>query len=129
METLNKQDDNLTNTHSFFESKEHYLQFVNAWRANINDEGGWSLTCTHHLIYNALRKKDLYKSFSPAGEGKCNARYDKRPYGAYYSARSELGYRARTGADLDRWLKPFGGTVTQPMLQELVKVLNEVELK
>jgi hypothetical protein len=66
METLVKQDDNLTNAHSFFVSKEHYLSFRAAWKQYIADGkhkratyiDAWggrckepsSLTAAHHLM-------------------------------------------------------------------------------
>ena len=145
METLQTQDDNLTNTHSFFESKEHYFQFLDSWKKYIADghhkcgtyetsNGGTAkydsdLTCMHHLIYNGLRKKDLHKSFSPlTSERKLNAKYDKRPYAAYYDARSEIMYHGRSGGDLTRILAPFGDTVTRSMLKELGEVLGGIEL-
>lgn len=146
METLQTQDENtVVDTHSFFESKEHYFKFLDSWKQYIADGhhkcGTWensnggtvkynsSLTCTHHLIYNGLRKKDLHKSFSPlTSEGKLNSMWDKRPYGAFYNALSEIRYKGKSSGDLTNFLAPFGDTVTQSMLIELSDALWDVEL-
>lgn len=136
METLTKQDDNLTNTHSFFTSKEHYLAFLSAWRKFIADgghkcetytdgQGGTckmdsKLTCIHHLIYNGLRKRDLHKSFAPKQDS-------DDPYEAYYDARSALASATKFGYTESLKL-PFGGTVTDDMLKEVSDTLQSVSL-
>ena len=142
METLQIQD--IEKTHSFFESKEHYLNFIDSWKQYIADgrhkcetytdgQGGTckmssDLTCTHHLFYNALRKRDLTKSFSPlTNENKLNSRYDKRPYALYYDARSEIAYAVRSG-NIGDLVEPFGDTVAVDMLTELSETLKDVNL-
>lgn len=146
MKTLVKQDENLTNnTNSFFESKEHYLQFIAAWRKSLADgyherttytdwQGGTckhrsQLTAVHHLVYNALRRRDLHKSFAPLTNlGKINAHYSRSPYAAYYSAREGLERSLGRWGNTD-WIKrPFGDTVTDEMLIELNEALKSVEL-
>lgn len=136
METLTVQDENLTNTHSFFASKEHYLAFIDAWKkfyadgghkraTYIDGQGGTckydsELTCIHHLIYNALRKRDLHKSFAPKQDS-------TDPYEAYNNARAVLSSATRYGYT-ESLKRPFGGTVTDDMLKELSETLKDVNL-
>jgi hypothetical protein len=141
MENLVKQD--IEVKHSFFESKEHYLKFKKSWKQYIADgkhkcgtyptsNGGEAkydsdLTVTHHLVYNALRKRDLSKSFSPiTGANKLESN-GGNPYAAYDYARWRIGYLAKSG-NLSNLNEPFGGTVSQEMLQELSEVLKTIEL-
>ena len=148
METLVKQDGNLenTNNHSFFESKEHYLKFVAAWRKSIADgfherslirRTSWSgqeiiskcpskLTCVHHLIYNALRKKDLHKSFRPLTNKDRLA--GCHPYAAFYKAVNVLKWATKNDRIADKLREPFGNTVTNEMLLELFETLHNVKL-
>lgn len=139
METLVKQDDNLTNVHSFFVSKEHYLSFRAAWKQYIADGkhkratyiDAWggrckepsSLTAAHHLVYNALRKRDLHKSFAPLTNPN---KVGNDPYRAFDHARGAISWAAKYRPD--RLLAPFGGTVTEAMLKELSETLKSVAL-
>jgi hypothetical protein len=142
METLVKQD--IENTHSFFESKEHYFKFIDAWSQYIADgkhkcetyidgQGGTckhdsSLTSVHHLIYNGLRKRDLHKSYSPLTKPtKLALNYDD-PYAAFNDDLYWLQYYGRSASDLVGLLEPFGGTVTKAMIVELGDTLKDVKL-
>jgi hypothetical protein len=143
MENLVKQDVEVEVKHSFFESKEHYLKFRQSWKQYIADgkhkcgtyptsNGGEAkydsdLTCAHHLIYNALRKRDLSKSFSPITRETKLAESYGNPYAAYDAARWRISYLARSG-NLDSLAEPFGGTISKEMLQELSEVLKTIEL-
>lgn len=141
---------------SFFESKEHYLNFKQAWKQSIAEgyhvpftyenpvNGGIEkfpskLTCVHHLIYNALRGQDLKKSFRPLTRpGRLNnvsrdwrlygLRPENVPYAAYYMAFRSL----RTWVEQDKLCaklqEPFKGTVSREMLNELVKVLSSINM-
>jgi hypothetical protein len=143
METLVKQDENLTNTHSFFVSKEHFLSFRVAWRDSIakgyHERETYTdykngvckrpskLTATHHLIYNALRKRDLHKSFAPLTRPtKLIAAYNN-PYIAFNWARSHLKAAVKWGRT-DHLKEPFQGTVNDQMLKELSEALENVKL-
>jgi hypothetical protein len=154
METLVKQDVNLTNEiTSFFDSKEHYLEFIAAWKKSIADgyherqkythriyvDGSHKevelkhpskLTCVHHLIYNALRKKDLHKSFAPlTSEGKINANAYRDPYYAFRRACDVLDRNVTSRWGRTDWIKePFGDTVTDEMLIKLNAALKCVKL-
>lgn len=142
METLVAQEKDTTNRHSFFNSKEHYLAFTTAWkqyiangnhicRTYVDSQGGTckydsALTSVHHLVYNALRKRDLYKSFTPLTNKNKIGKHGL--YAAYYDdlrvLRLSLG---RWGNS--RWVKtPFGETVTDEMLKELIGTLADIKL-
>jgi hypothetical protein len=132
-----------TEEHSFFTSKEHYLAFRDAWKQYHADgkhkketytdyQGGIckcpsELTSDHHLVYNALRKRDLSKSFTPiTSEGKLNA-FNGKPYAAFYAAKGRIS--ACIKYNRTDWLKePFGGTVTDDMLKELNEALESINL-
>jgi hypothetical protein len=102
-------------THLFFESKEHYLKFKQAWKDYINGgnheppvykrkhyadggvreiavKGKSSLSAFEHFLYNGLRQKDFYKSFAPiTNAGRLNSRSSDHPYRAFYDCRYKLG--------------------------------------
>lgn len=142
MSTLTNEE-NQTKEHSFFTCKEHYLSFRDAWKQYHADgrhrketyedyQGGIckrpsALTAEHHLIYNALRKRSLSKSFSPiTNPGKLNA-FNGRPYAAFYRAKGIIA--ACVKYNRTDWLKePFGGTVTDEMLKELSEALELINL-
>lgn len=156
METLVK---NELNINTFFESKEHYLNFRSAWKKSIsegyhtrrtyeNSDGGISkhksdLTSTHHLIYNALRRRDLHKSFNPLTSFAKLAytKFDYRSYSggeinkylAFDIARRNLDFavtRYNNGSNfaIDKLMEPFSDTVTPQMLVELNVVLKTIKL-
>jgi hypothetical protein len=129
--------------HSFFDSKEHYLQFKAAWKKYISDghhlcgtytdnQGGTckyasNLTTIHHLIYNGLRKRDLRKSFCPITKPQKLKLAGGDPYAAFNYARNMLRYYARRGST-SAISDVFGDTVTTSMLSELSESLEDVKM-
>ena len=150
METLTQEKiENITMKASFFDSKEHYLQFKAAWKQYIADgkhlretytdsQGGIckmdsALTCSHHLIYNALRNCDLKKSFSPiTNQNKLKSQYSRDPYRAFEYARNSIKWALKSSASnsADWLLTPFGDTVTKEMLEDVYAInLEDLDLK
>lgn len=153
----------IDHTDSLFCSKEHYLQFKKSWKKYISDgnhirstyvdsNGGVCknpsrLTSVQHLIYNALRNRDLHKSFSPItdcnklqnigqfntvyfdtfkrfGQIDIHVQYEiKLPYLAFYTAVGMVGYAIEYDCT-DKLLEPFNGTVTEDMLIKLHEKLK-----
>jgi hypothetical protein len=129
--------------HSFFTCKEHYLSFRDAWKQYHAEgrhkketyedyQGGIckspsELTVQHHLIYNALRKRNLSESFTPIkNPGKLNA-VGGNPHEAFNSAKARIA--ACVKYNRTDWLKePFAGTVTDEMLKELSEALELINL-
>lgn len=156
MSTLEDNKLDTTERHSFFESKEHYMQFLANWKAYINEgkhkcgtyettNGGVakydsSLTCEHHLLYNALRKRNLNKSFAPITDSNKLKMAHDDPYQAYCHARHGLSSfvrgwnsdhewsRDRAHQRFEAFTEPFGDTVTPEMLEEVCGVLDGVKL-
>jgi len=127
--------------HTFFESKEEYLHFRQAWKTFYKDDkqkkkehkdyyGGIhrksDLTCEHHLIYALLRGRDITKSFTPNRRG-----HGQEPYGAYRRARGQIVFAVNmlvnhgNGKAMSRLLLPFGGLVTSDMLATALKLSEE----
>ena len=143
---------------TFFESKEHYLSFRKAWKDNFAQgkhkpySHGKSydgtplravsdITSAHHMIYNALRGRDLGKGYTlitnsnklllsgmPAYSGCDRAVRD------IFSAKSLASETAqekkrtwlieRLEADVKRLLEPFNGTITHETLIALCEHLT-----
>lgn len=142
--------------HSFFTDKDHYLKFLQEWKKYINDgnhipdtyedsNGGVckcasNLDIIHHLVYSVLRKKDLYKVFTPAKTERLLKYYNGDAYSAansaieyytrsikYLNADGYAGSHAR-GVSI-RVKVPFGDTVTDDMLSEVADVLKDIKLE
>lgn len=127
---------------NFFNSKEAYMNFVQAWK-KFHEEGKHQetyLTVHHHMVYNLIRGKDLSKSFTP----KEKKRHDgEHPYSAFYNAK---GYLLREGKLLDdknhkfRWdpiykkqfleyiRHPFGDSLPEDVLINSLNRLKDVNL-
>lgn len=116
----------------YFENKEHYLAFRQAWKDYHKDghhktEEG-RLGCTHYLIHALLRERDIDKIFSPITEHKLGGGH---PYRAFYAAKRTLRWFHLT-PDKERgaWLlKPFGDTITNEMLSELGADFDDMQME
>lgn len=111
---------------TFFNDKEHYLQFKAAWAKAVNDPDV-QITATHHLVYNLIRGYDATRGFTPI------TNVNKLSNGAYinhglYFARSALSMHigcAKKGRSewskrwVEEFLAPFGDTFTFEMLAKL----------
>jgi len=127
--------------HTFFDSKEEYLQFRQAWKDFHKDGkhkkkpttdycGGVShkseLTCAHHLIYALLRGRDITKSFVPNRKV-----HGQDPYFAYYNARQKISFSLRMlenhsrGDMMAKLLLPFGGLVSTDMLETALELTKD----
>jgi hypothetical protein len=139
----------------FFENKEHYLQFRQAWKNYINagkakpieQVYAYSgelfraspLTCKHHLIYNLLRGRDTNEMFKLT-----NKVHGQRPWFPFYDARMEIAltlklvdsanantsdtWKERHQKRLDSLIEPFGETLTKDMIALLVDTIKDWEL-
>lgn len=127
---------------NFFENKDHYLTFRQAWKDYINSgkakcetytdyQGGTckypsNLECKHHLLYTLLRGKDIRKMFSPKGGS-------VTPYLKFEEAKRDILYAASEG----RWsasasanlLQPFGDTIDHSTLVSLAEIIKDWEMK
>ena len=129
---------------NFFESKEHYLTFRDAWKKYINDgkakkveQTYWdgtpyrasNLTCAHHLIYALLRGRDITKSFTPNHKV-----HGQDPYSAFYVAKDDIVVALRFATKFDKperlesLLEPFDKTITADTLTSLYEIIKEWEL-
>ncbi len=113
---------------TFFNDKEHYLQFKAAWAKAVNNPDV-QITASHHLVYNLVRGYDATRGFTPI------TNVNKLSNGAYinhglYFARSNLARYigdAKRGNKLsewskqwfDRFLAPLDGALTTEMLAKL----------
>jgi hypothetical protein len=131
----------------FFENKEHYLQFRQSWKNYINSGKAKpveqiytysgelftasKLTCKHHLIYKLLQGKDTEQMFSPTYKVQ-----GRTPFYAFYEARDRIcltmRLRVKTPSgnkhydDMYRDLiEPFGETLTEEMLLQLVEKIKD----
>ncbi len=127
---------------TFFNDKEHYLQFKAAWKKAVNSpktkskletteaysggtcvvrRKGW-ITATHHLIYNLLRGYDASRGFTPVTNKNKLTNDAYINHGLY-----EAYWYARYYASRDEFLKPFDGTVTKEMMSRLVEAMPEIK--
>ena len=87
---------------SVFETKEQYLEFVDAWKQVVNDEDQRKeLTLEHFILYAMLKRKDIMKCLSPSSKDSTLADVE------YWTKDADVKY-------LSLW--PFGNTVTPEML-------------
>lgn len=87
---------------SIFESKEQYLTFIENWKKAANDKEGDKLTFQHFILYALLRGKDWKKCLSE------HSTEDTKYLAAEYAETMPYKY-------LSLW--PFGGTITESMLE------------
>lgn len=130
--------ENAINT--FFETKEQYTAFISAWKSFIAEgkhakypvhgyDGNEydkvsDLKCVHHLLYAALRGKDISKNFVP--NNKTDSYHG--PYAAYYDARSLIAHAVRSDYALKSIQQVFGDTVTRDMLTQVSEQLSKIKL-
>ena len=119
-----------TQNDDLFESKEHYLAFRAAWSKAMNSEEKHNLTCDHHLLYIAARKRDFLAGFSPimresklrGEEGAPGERYRtaikslRRVTMVRRGAEKLLKGSESYGRMVNHLLAPFDGTITPEML-------------
>lgn len=139
----------------FFNSKEEYLQFRQAWKDYINSGKAKkvektyhysgelyresNLRCVHHLIYGLLRGRDTSQMLSLTLKVQ-----GQRPYFPFYEARSTISLaiqiadrgpsKLRPEGDtghLDRLnalLEPFGNTIDIETLKLLMSEISDWDL-
>jgi hypothetical protein len=137
----------------FFENKEHYLQFRQAWKDYINAGEAKpieqvyfysgevflasQLTCKHHLIYNLLRGKDTNEMFKLT-----NKVHGQQPWFPFYDARSEIAltlrlaeksdvsveWQERYRKRLEELLAPFVDTLSIEMLEKFIDIIKDWKL-
>ncbi|MFY0656233.1 MAG: hypothetical protein JXR12_05715 [Neptunomonas phycophila] len=124
---------------TFFETKEQYTAFIAAWKTFIA-EGGHKkypvtscgqeydkisdLKCVHHLLYAALRGKDISKNFTPNSKENYYGEFE-----AYSDARSYIAHAVRSDHAFAVIQKVFGNTVTRDMLERVHVELKSINLK
>ena len=101
-------------TTKYFETKEQYLAFRQAWKDAINNKTH-HMTAAHFMLYNIIRGKDPQHGFTPfqrhskmEGMGYINL-------GAYmtWSELSSLQANKWYADARERFLAPFGDTFTE----------------
>lgn len=136
----------------FFESKEHYLNFRQAWKDFHNnrdhmrtfewtDDSGKKhegevpvLTSSHYLLYNMLRGYNIKYGFTPLLEGNDVKKWEACYYAAVEIFRTSKRLqdvnstskfsREYARKDVDALLLPFGGHVTYEALRDIGEQLN-----
>lgn len=118
---------------TFFNSKDEYLQFIQAWK-QFHAEGKHkkvefteydgsihmksNLHCEHHLLYNLLRGKDISKMFKATdkhtGQG---------PFWAFEEARDAISWATRTDRTKGL-LAPFAGTIDKDTLSAVTEKIQ-----
>lgn len=131
----------------FFNDKEHYLNFLAAWKRAANSVNakatkdkfygnkvdGW-LTGAHMLLYTLVRGRDIRPAFTlVTNETKLtNGFYIN--HGLYWAAQDLIriaGYvkndREWSNNIVDEFLAPFNGTFEKERLVELVEAMPEIK--
>lgn len=131
----------------FFNDKEHYLNFLKAWKKAANSVNakatkdkyygnkvdGW-LTGAHMLLYALVRGKDIRSAFTPITSTNKLTNGFYINHGLYWAAK-ELeriaGYaeddREWSNKMVEEFLAPFNGTFEKERLIELVSVMPEIK--
>lgn len=126
---------------TFFETKEQYINFISAWKSFIAEgkhakypvygydgteyDKVSDLKCVHHLLYAALRGKDISKNFVPNNKTQS---YDG-PYAAFHEARSLINHATRSDYAYNTIHQVFGDTVSKDMLSEVGVHLSKMVMK
>lgn len=132
----------------FFESKEHYLNFRQAWKDFHNNRDhmrsftykDWKgkehtgevavLTSSHYLLYNLLREYGVQYGFTEHGENGWDACYWAavdilRRAKDLQDVNNEWKYRRESARkDIEDLLLPFGGHVSHETLRDVGEWLN-----
>jgi len=107
----------------YFETKDQYLNFQQAWKNAINS--GVHLTSAHFILYNLIRGKDPQTGFTPfqrmskiTGMGIINL-------GVYQAVRALISLRNPYNTNymenqIEVFLAPFAGTFTRDDLEQLI---------
>lgn len=136
----------------FFESKEHYLNFRQAWKDFHNNRNHmkafvWTdqhgkkhdcevplLTSSNYMLYNLLREYDITYGFTPLTTGKDHLKWmacHDAALGIFRTAKrledvnGDWEYsRDSARKDIDALLLPFGGHVSHETLREIGEIIN-----
>lgn len=100
----------MTTHNTNFNTKEEYLAFRKAWATAVNN--GEEISAEHHALYNILRGYPASRGFTPITNANKLRNGTPINNGLYYAV---LLLRKMP----ERWLKPFGGTVTEEMVLNL----------
>lgn len=127
----------------FFNSKEHYLNFKQAWKDfhNNGDHIKWSewetptgrmaktkcplLNSSHYMLYNLLRGYDISRGFTEHGENGWAANEEAASHIIRTARRlDDINTESNWGRKwareaVDKMLLPFGDTVSSQMLYDL----------
>ena len=100
----------------WFTSKEHYLEFIAAWKNWVN-RGGY-ISSSHIILYALLRNRDWNAGWTdPKNPGKITEQHWKKWY-AFQSIKMAHNERAL--------LAPFDGTITTEMLMTIRENLSYI---
>ena len=94
------------NPGNWFTSKEHYLEFIAAWK-NWANRGG-HITSSHLILYALLRNRDWNDGWTPATK---IGKIDQQKWKVIYAFEAIRSVHNETAL-----LAPFDGTVTTEML-------------
>ncbi len=124
---------------TFFETKEQYAAFITTWKTFIAECGHKKypvhgcdgneydkvsdLKCVHHLLYAALRGKDVSKNFTSNNKETYYGQYQ-----AYSNARSYIAYAVHSDHAFGVIKKVFGDTVTRDTLERVSVELKSINL-
>lgn len=123
----------IENAHQeFFNSKEEYLAFRQAWseyitsgKAKKEDKGYSSLEGKHHLLYALLRGHDIYRSFGPVNKPHNNGDY----YPGFSSCKEAVARAVANKWYMSVLLEPFNGTVTSDMVLAAYEKIKNFHLQ
>lgn len=118
---------------TFFKSKEHYLEFLAAWKkaANLEDHNKRPRP-THYIIYALLREYPETHAFTPITSKK-KLDNGRRPYESLIQCRwsiqwANTNYKFKGKLNnlkaFDHLLEPFGGTVDPEYLHIIAEMLK-----
>lgn len=132
--------------HTLFVSKEHYLAFRQSWKDSIND--GYCPSAAQFMLFSILTEQDMSKAFPPPKnenkkgfEEALNGWYGTSLISCINAAKAATGggkkpdymseekYRQSLEAKretVERFLKPFGKSVTVEMIAKLADRLPEI---
>ena len=123
----------------FFDDKQHYLNFLNAWkkaaqRSQKKGEDWACLTGAHMFFYAAVRGRNVYEAFTPIhketklrngfhiNQGMYFACDDLKRIGRWASQESEWAK-----SNVEKFLAPFDGTIDKERLVYIINSLPEVK--
>ncbi len=139
-----------------FSDKEHYLQFLQAWKQAVNSPSvkstkdpiygnklSGSVRSEHYMLYNILRGRSADVGFTPiSNKNKLmngvplnlelhNARWAiERAANAAVDVQRKLttaSFLEFAQRTVDQMLAPFNGTVTTEMLEDIHRILPKIE--